>query len=281
MRSTDDLYVTKDYLHDRYQRAQDAISRAPRGSYISHHTAADLQGLWPPPSPTIHVAVPPRARRSLPPGITVHRGQYDAWVTSLGGLPVAHPAQAVVDLARSLRLVDLLPLTDSILRNDPHGLHAVRTRAAEQRVHLRRLHLAVAMARLGAESAMESRLRLLLILAGFPEPELQIPVPRATGEGSWRIDLGYRDLRVGAEYDGEHHRGPRQRAHDTSRRAAVRRDGWLLHVATARDVMSYPLAFLTALAGSYNSRAVTPLSLRDDWRHEFTDYARAPFASRE
>ena len=291
MRPTDDLYVTQDYLNDRYQRAQDAISRAPHGSYISHHTAAALHGLWPPPSPTIHLAVPPRARRAPPPGITVHRGHYDAWVTTLGGLPVAHPAQAVVDLARSLRLVDLLPLTDSLLRQDPHGLHAVRTRAAEQRVQLRRLHQAVAMARLGAESAMESRMRLLLILAGFPEPDLQISVPRRAAtqgeadareipwdtDGTWRIDLGYRELRVGAEYDGEHHRGRRQRAHDTSRRTAIRSDGWLLHIATSHDLMSHPLAFLTRFAASYNSRATTPLALSEDWRHEFTDYARAPF----
>lgn len=74
----DDLYVTQDYLRDRYQRAQDAISRAPHGSYISHHTAAALHALWPPPSPTIHLSVPPRARRALPGGITVHRGHYDA-----------------------------------------------------------------------------------------------------------------------------------------------------------------------------------------------------------
>ncbi len=43
-----DLYVTREYLDDRYQRAQQTISRAPRGSYISHHTAAALRGLWPP-----------------------------------------------------------------------------------------------------------------------------------------------------------------------------------------------------------------------------------------
>ena len=57
----------------------------------------------------------------------------------------------------------------------------------------------------------------------------------------------------------------------------ARADGWLLHVATGRDLMSHPQAFLTSFADSYNSRATTPLTLRDDWRHEFTDYARATF----
>ena len=300
-----DIYVTREFLDDRYQRAQQAISRAPRGSYISHHTAAALRGLWPPSSPTIHVSVPPRARRALPRGITVHRGHHDAWVTRLGGLPVAHPAQAVVDLARGLRLADLLPLVDSLLRRDPDGLQGIRARAAEQAVHLRRLHRALELARLGPDSPMESRMRLLLLLAGFPEPDLQIPVPRHIGKDTdggnvisdgnavsdgnvvsddeWdagsplRLDLGYKELRVGAEYGGAHHRSPHQRAIDTTRRAAVRADGWLLHVATGRDLMSHPQAFLTSFAASYNSRATTPLALRDDWRHEFTDYARATF----
>ena len=58
----------------------------------------------------------------------------------------------------------------------------------------------------GAQSPRETWLRLLLIEAGFPRPETQIPVPRPDGHSHYFLDMGWREVMVAVEYDGEHHR---------------------------------------------------------------------------
>jgi very-short-patch-repair endonuclease len=57
-----------------------------------------------------------------------------------------------------------------------------------------------------AESPMESRLRMLLVLNGLPRPEVQVTIRDSTGSIVGRPDLYYRDQRLGLEYDGESHR---------------------------------------------------------------------------
>ena len=79
---------------------------------------------------------------------------------------------------------------------------------------------ALHLVRVGADSPPETELRLALIEAGLPEPELQVP-----GDPQDRfariVDLGYRAWRLALQYDGEHHRSREQQARD------ARRDGWL------------------------------------------------------
>src|SRR2546425_688746 len=53
-----------------------------------------------------------------------------------------------------------------------------------------------------AESVMETRLRMLLVLAGLPRPEAQVPVHDRYGRFVGRPDLFYPELRLGLEYDG-------------------------------------------------------------------------------
>jgi very-short-patch-repair endonuclease len=57
-----------------------------------------------------------------------------------------------------------------------------------------------------AESPMETRLRMLLVLNGLHRPEVQATVRDETGSFVGRPDLYYRDHRLGLEYDGETHR---------------------------------------------------------------------------
>lgn len=79
-----------------------------------------------------------------------------------------------------------------------------------------------------AESFGESWLRLRVHDAGFPTPELQIPLPDADGVEVFRLDLGYPSLRHSWEYDGEEfHLGLQAEAADRRRRQQIeRRWGW-------------------------------------------------------
>jgi very-short-patch-repair endonuclease len=64
---------------------------------------------------------------------------------------------------------------------------------------------------------------LVLIDALLPKPETQIRV------GRWRIDLGYREFKVGVEYDGvQHWNDNRRRAHDIDRAADLAARGWFI-----------------------------------------------------
>ncbi len=77
----------------------------------------------------------------------------------------------------------------------------------------------------GTDSAPETRLRLLLLEAGCPEPEVNGIVP--TSRGAFHGDLVFRDQRVIVEYDGEQHRtDDRQYSIDGDRLDAIMAAGW-------------------------------------------------------
>jgi hypothetical protein len=79
----------------------------------------------------------------------------------------------------------------------------------------------------GAESPQETRVRLVLVKAGFPRPETQIPVYDEYGQLIAVIDMGWRDLRLGVDYEGAHHRmSRRQFDRDVRRYEAVADSGW-------------------------------------------------------
>lgn len=97
----------------------------------------------------------------------------------------------------------------------------------------------------GAESPMETRLRLLLVGAGLPEPVLQHPVRTAVGE--LHLDLAWPDRRLGVEYDGYAWHADRAAfARDRRRWRALTAAGWDVHPVSVVDVRQ-PHALLTSL----------------------------------
>lgn len=53
---------------------------------------------------------------------------------------------------------------------------------------------------------METRTRLLLVFAGLPCPETNVPVFDDHGQWIGRPDLAYRRLRLAIQYEGDVHR---------------------------------------------------------------------------
>jgi very-short-patch-repair endonuclease len=97
----------------------------------------------------------------------------------------------------------------------------------------------------GAESPQETRTRLLLMTAGFPRPQTQIIVVDQRGRFVARIDLGWRECKVGVEYDGpQHWTDSAQHARDIDRLAELQACGWRI-VRASRDLLRYrPQVFL-------------------------------------
>ena len=97
-----------------------------------------------------------------------------------------------------------------------------------------------------SQSTGESVLRLRWRdLSSLPPPEPQVPILDARGREIYYLDLGVRDLRFAAEYDGEEfHTSDEDVAHDRQRRAWIETNrGWIIEVVRkdnlfgrARDV---------------------------------------------
>ncbi|NUL45994.1 DUF559 domain-containing protein [Cellulosimicrobium funkei] len=89
--------------------------------------------------------------------------------------------------------------------------------------------------RVGADSVPETLLRLSLVDAGLPEPELQV---LADPEEQWSpaADLGYRQWKIAMQHDGAHHRTPEQQERDARRDAWFQAHGWMVIRVTAADI---------------------------------------------
>ncbi len=92
---------------------------------------------------------------------------------------------------------------------------------------------------------METRLRLLLVFAGLPEPEVNFIVRGRDGEWLRRFDLCYRALRLVVEYDGRQHaEDVEQWVTDIDRREELDRRRYRLVVVTRDGIYMEPLRTL-------------------------------------
>jgi hypothetical protein len=100
---------------------------------------------------------------------------------------------------------------------------------------LRQLEVALDLVDAGAESPRESALRLLLIGAGYPRPQTQVPVVSDDGYRQYYLDMGWEELMLAVEYDGDHHRLDRTRfAYEIQRAEDIAEVGWLVIRVAAR-----------------------------------------------
>jgi hypothetical protein len=189
------------------------------GQFFSHDTAARLWRL-PLPMPfsrgdPLHVSVmaPGRAPRSA--GIVGHQA-FDGATAERFGLPLSDAVTTWLALAPLLDVDDLVAIADHIVLEpvvldprDPRPYASmgelVRRVEGFHGRGARKAASAVRHVRCGAESRPETLLRLLLVRAGLPEPEVNVDVHDATGAFLGRADLVFREWRVIVEYDGEQH----------------------------------------------------------------------------
>lgn len=251
-------------------RCRAAALLLPEDATFSHATATVLHGLPLPlgyatpggggaagrerdPSPRrtphdarvpLHVTVPVREPRVVGPrltGIVTHMAKLEPQEAQAGadGLRRTTPTRTWLDCSASLVLVELVALADAALRRglvtDDELRRAVRGWTGRPGAALSRR--AVTLIEPCTDSPMETRLRLLLVLAGLPRPVANRDV---VAHGAWiaRPDLSYPELKIAIEYDGDHHRvSRRQWQNDIGRRRVLEDEGWLVLVFTADDVL--------------------------------------------
>ncbi|OBI83750.1 hypothetical protein [Mycobacterium sp. 1245805.9] len=162
----------------------------------------------------------------------------DDEVTVVDGMLVTTPARTAFDLACRNPVDEAVALIDALARATRLKVAAVELLAERYpgRRGVRNARLALGLVDPGAESPRETWLRLLLIRAGFPPPETQIPVYDAYGQLVAVLDMGWRELKIALDYEGDQHRTDRRRFNKDIRRVeAVTALGWIDIRVTAED----------------------------------------------
>ncbi|TDW18518.1 hypothetical protein [Kribbella kalugense] len=238
-------------------QAEAALLLTP-GAVVSHQTALSLWTADDRAGDVVHVTVKRDPRVSLPrvSGLRVHEVQHLEQVRR-AGLLLTPPERTFLDLAPYCDLVELVSAGDALVRRtDVVPEHLVELAAATIGVRgIRLAREAAALVRPGVDSPMESRLRLLIVLNGLPEPRIGHVVTDSAGGWLAQPDLSYPELKFGIEYDGQHHLGDaRQWRQDIRRRENLEREGWLVRVITAYDLLQTPGTVVARISQDLHTR---------------------------
>lgn len=240
------------------------LSLLTPGTAVSHCTAARLWGIPLPydreEAEEIHLIRPRGAGQPRRPGIVGHNGPLlPGDVVEFRDIRLTSPARTWADLARNLSLPALVAAGDSLLRRtdapgrggdllipDPLSSMAAMTATVGRRARapgIVRARRALPLLRSGADSAPESKLRLLIVFAGLPEPTVNEWILDANGRRVSRPDLQYLSQRVALEYDGDHHRlSTQQWNRDIDRDDRLRAMGWTVLRFTREHLKDYAVA---------------------------------------
>lgn len=219
----------------------------PSEAAYSALTAAGLRSWDLPPLPDdlpVCVAMPYGATAPVRPGqlrVTRHRLPPPHDVRH--GVRVTTAAETLLTCAPVLGVLDLVVLVDSALRAGDIELLELHLVCRLHRRGVGRLRKAVALADPGAESVMETLLRVLHVTCGF-DVESQHVVRDVHGSFVARGDLWLQGTRTLPEYDGAVHADrPRQRA-DRRRERRLADAGWVRRAYTDVDLFRRPVSIL-------------------------------------
>ncbi len=150
-------------------------------------------------------------------------------IVELHGMAVTSVVRTAFDLARrgprgtALERLDALARATGFAAQDVLGVSDAHPRVRGRR----RVPGLLDLMDVGAQSPKETWLRLVLIEAGFPRPQTQIPVLAPDGYPRYFLDMGWPQHMVAVEYDGEQHRtDPTQYRNDVLRAEYIDELGW-------------------------------------------------------
>lgn len=252
------VYAASDADLDAAERALGAwLWSGRRATLVGHSAAAWLGDRWLPSNAPVELV---HTRRGRPKGITIRSSRFRTdEVCQVRGVTCTTPARTAYDLGRRL------PVTMGVVRIDmllnatgtPVGAAAAVADRYPGARGIRTLRRTLELVDAGSESPQETRLRLLLVRAGLPRPETQIPVCDDYGRVRRRIDMGWRQWRVGVEYDGaQHFTDATAYADDIDRLEFLAERGWTIVRVSARQ-LRYERSVVITRVGRALERAGT------------------------
>jgi hypothetical protein len=257
----DDVYVHQSVPLTHPVRGQAIALLLPPGTAVSGASAACLLGadvvsLDAP----VEITAPRTLRLPSRAGVVVRRSDLQApdIVVLDDGIPITTPVRTAFDVARRCDVQEAIVAVDALLRACGLPLADISAYANDGRASwhgARRIPAVLALAAPGAESPMETRLRLVLVRAGLPDAVLQHRVLDLRGRVVARLDLAYPGARLGVEYDGEHHLEPTAVRRDLLRQNALRALGWSVLRFTSDDVLRAPRRLAAQVAAALDKAA--------------------------
>ena len=234
-------------------RCRAATRALPRGAVITGRSAATVRGVpiaW--PEDPVQVIAPPEMRLGRRAGLDVRRTAIEPadvrpWAFGL----LASPMRMALDLLLGRPLPDAVADLDAVLRRglvDRSALAALVAGRSDNGIVLARR--AVELADPRAEARPESKLRVILALAGL-HPEPQYWIQDRTGRLVC-VDLAFPARKLAVEYDGDWRDGEAWALNrDRDRLNRVHALGWDVVFVTApmlRDERTLVRTVLAALA---------------------------------
>jgi len=246
---------------DSKRRALIALTGAPHDCVVVGLSAAAIWGMPLPPASAQVLKGGPVSLSRRGAATATRRAKVDGHsidipanhVAFLDSLTLTTPARTWVDCAALLSPDHLLAMGDWALGQGLVTLNEMTSIVAWARTRrgVVRAREVLPWIRTGVESPQESRLRWNVVACELPEPDInpEIVLP---GARVVRLDLAYKGLRIGLEFDGEWHLGTQE--HDAERRRQLEKAGWRVIVATKEDLFD-PTAMLTALRSAISERS--------------------------
>ena len=233
-----DVYVSRDAELTPALRAKACWLRSRRRGILAGFSAAALHGArWIDPARPATII---DTNRRPAVGVQVWEERIaDDEICLVDGMRLTTPARTALDLARRYSLNDAVAAVDALAQTV--GLKSVDIELLLDRYRGRRgMKSAAAALELidgGAQSPKETWLRLLLLDAGFPRPQTQIAVRNEWGWVDAYLDMGWEDIKVAVEYDGDQHRSSRYQYVKDIRRLEMldQRYGWLVVRVVSED----------------------------------------------
>jgi hypothetical protein len=127
---------------------------------------------------------------------------------------------------------------------------------------------AAGFVRKGVRSPKETRVRMLLLLAGLPEPIINHDLRDVDGIPRRYLDLSYPEFRLAIEYDGRQHaESSEQWESDIFRREEFDTEKWRIVIVTNRGVYREPARTLRRVVRAMrDQRMPVPCRLSEEWR---------------
>jgi hypothetical protein len=250
-----DVYIAANAELTAVQRAHAAWLWSRRRAVVAGRSASALHGArWIDDGPSAELLYD---YRRPPSGIRTWSDRVaEDEVQVISGISATTPARTALDLACRYPVDKAVAAIDALARGSDLKLCDVEILAERYRGRrgLRRSRIALSLVDPGAESPRETWLRLLLIRAGFPPPQTQIPVYEC-GALIACLDMGWGDIRLAVEYEGDQHRTDRRQFNKDIRRVeAVAELGWILVRVTAEDT---PGGIIARVSAAWQRRACT------------------------
>jgi hypothetical protein len=170
----------------------------------------------------------------------------DDEIQLIDGIRVTTPTRTAVDLACKYPVDTAVTAIDALARATRLKVPDIELAAGRhpRRHGLERARKAIQLVDPGAESPRETALRLLIVRAGYPPPETQLPVYNEYGALIAEVDMGWRELKIAVQYDGDHHRSSKQFAKDIRQTREMTAMGWFVIRVTSGDTEATILRLL-------------------------------------